>query len=199
MSKIGIFGGSFNPVHNGHIHLAESVMKKLNLDKIIIMPANIPPHKQCHDYADCKDRLEMCRLACEDYDGFEVSNWEISRNTISYTINTVMHFKQEYPQNTFYLMVGSDMLMSFDKWYRYKEILKCVILTVVSREKNDIEVLMKKKSYLEQFGRVLIVDTEPLVISSTDIRKIIKNHGFYSCYLNEKVVQYIKQKKLYGI
>ena len=197
MKKIGIFGGSFNPVHKGHISLAENAMKKLELDKIIIVPANIPPHKRCDDYADGDDRFEMCRLAFENIQGFEVSDWELSRNDISYTYNTVMHFIRKYPECQLYLMVGSDMFLSFDTWYRYEDILANAVLTVVSRETDDRFLLEEKKSCLEKYGRIILLNTDPVVISSTEIRKSIKNHRFFSCYLSEKVVQYIKQKKLY--
>lgn len=198
MRKTGIFGGSFNPVHNGHIHLAKSVMKQLELDRIILMPANIPPHKQYDDYIDAADRLNMCRLATEDTEGIEVSSWEIEQNNISYSYNTVMHFRQVFPDDRIYLLAGSDMLLSFDTWFRYREILSEAVLVVVSREKNDISGLVSKKHELEKYGEIIIVNAEPVVISSTQIRKSIKNHQFYSCYLDKKVVQYIKQKKLYG-
>lgn len=198
MGRTGIFGGSFNPIHNGHIHLAESVMKQLELDRIIIMPANIPPHKQYDDYIDGIHRLEMCRLAVENLEGFEVSDWELSRNDISYTYNTVMHLRNIYPDEEFFLLVGSDMFLSFEEWYRYKDILAETVLVVVSREENDSEKLEIQKCRLNKYGRTVMVNVEPIVISSTQIRKSIKNHEFYSCYLNKKVVQYIKQKKLYG-
>jgi nicotinate-nucleotide adenylyltransferase len=197
MKKIGIFGGSFNPVHNGHIYLAENIMEKLELDKIIMMPANISPHKLDYEYADGNDRLEMCRLACEGKKNFEVSDWEISRNEISYTYNTVMHFREEYPDCELYLMVGSDMFLCFERWYRYRDILENAVLTVVSREKDDRQDIERKKSEFELYGKIIFPDIAPLVISSTEIRKSIKNHGVFSCYLSEKVVQYIKQKKLY--
>ena len=198
MRKTGIFGGSFNPVHNGHIHLAQSVMKQLELDRIILMPANIPPHKQYDDYIDAADRLQMCRLATEDTDGIEVSSWEIEQNNISYSYNTVMHFRQVLPDDRIYLLAGSDMLLSFDTWFKYREILSEAVLVIVSREKNDISRLVSKKHELEKYGEIIIINAEPVVISSTQIRKSIKNHQFYSCYLDKKVVQYIKQKKLYG-
>ncbi len=195
MIKVGIFGGSFNPVHNGHIHLAETVKNKLELDKVIMIPANISPDKNCNEYADKNDRFEMCRLASEGKEWLEVSNWEIMQNNISYTYNTIIHFKEKYPDYQLYLMVGSDIC--FDKWYKYKEILKNVTLVFVSREKDDFKLLEIKCQKLSKYGNVVVVKTEPLVISSSEIRKSIKNHQFCSCYLSEKVVQYIEQKKLY--
>lgn len=198
MSRTGIFGGSFNPIHNGHINLAVNVIDKLKLDRLVLMPANIPPHKQCSDYADSADRLEMCRLAAEDIDKIEVSGWEILQNNISYTYNTVMHFREIYPDDTLYLMVGSDMLLCFDTWYRYKDILSECVLAVVSRQENDISELRKKISELEVYGNIMLIDAEPIVVSSTEIRENIKNKQLSSCYLNKKVVQYIHEKNLYS-
>ncbi len=197
MIKTGIFGGSFNPVHNGHIHLAESVKKQLNLDKVIMIPANISPNKNCDDYADGNDRLEMCRLASENIEWLEVSNWELMQNSISYTYNTIMHFRKNYPHYSLYLMTGSDMFLSFDKWYRYREILENVTLAVVSRDNEDTEKLYEMQKELSRYGNTVIVNTPVLEISSSQIRKSIDNPEFCSCYLNEKVVQYIIQKKLY--
>jgi nicotinate-nucleotide adenylyltransferase len=94
-------------------------------------------------------------------------------------------------------MVGSDMFLCFERWYRYRDILENAVLTVVSREKDDRQDIERKKSEFELYGKIIFPDIAPLVISSTEIRKSIKNHGVFSCYLSEKVVQYIKQKKLY--
>ena len=137
MGGIGIFGGSFNPIHNGHIHLAESVKRELGLEKIIIVPSGIPPHKSAECYAPDADRLEMCRLAAEDIDGIEVSDFELARDGVSYTVYTVEHFRKLYPDKKLYLLVGSDMLLYFDKWFEYKKILSEVTLAALSRENND--------------------------------------------------------------
>lgn len=195
MGRTGIFGGSFNPIHLGHIHLAETVIEKLQLDRLVLMPANIPPHKRCDDYADSSDRLEMCRIAAEGIEKIEVSDWEIKENNVSYTYNTIIHFHKLYPEDTLYLLTGSDMLLYFDKWYRYKDILAEAVLVAVSREENDMDELKKKKAELEKFGRVILIDAEPIVISSTEIRKNVNKSA---CYLNEKVVQYINEKKIYN-
>ena len=197
MAKIGLFGGSFNPVHKGHLNLAEWIKNTLNLDKVIFIPSGEAPHKSSAEYADAESRYEMCRLATESYPYFEVSDFEIKREGKSYSIYTVKHFKEKYPSDELFLMVGSDMLLSFDKWFMYKDILKLVTLTAVSREGTDFELLQKTAQNLKGYGRVIVVNNQAFPVSSTKLRKMLKNKEDISCYLNEKVVKYIMLKKLY--
>lgn len=197
MSKIGIFGGSFNPIHEGHIKLALSIKQELALDKVIFVPSGEAPHKSSDEYASSWDRYEMCRFAVEDYPCFEVSDFEISRTGKSYSIYTVRHFRKTYPDDELYLMVGSDMLLYFDKWYQYKEILSSVILAAVSREGTDFAELEQSAEKLREYGRIIVVNNDAFPVSSTYLRKKIKNNEDTSCYLNEKVVKYIILKKLY--
>ncbi len=198
MSKIGLFGGSFNPIHNGHINLAESVRDALKLDKVIFIPSGAAPHKSSSEYADGVDRLEMCRLATEHCPEFIVSDFEINRTGKSYSIYTVEHFRQLYPDDELFLMVGSDMLLSFDKWFKYKEILKYVTLTAVSRVGTDFDALNKTAKKIGKYGKIIVVNNNVVVASSTNIRKLIKNNEDLSCYLNGKVVKYIILKKIYS-
>ena len=197
MKNIGLFGGSFNPIHKGHINLALSIKETLKLDKVIFIPSGEAPHKSSSEYAKANDRLEMCRLAVSEYPFFEVSDFEINREGKSYSIYTVKHFKKLYPNDKLYLMVGSDMLLYFDKWFRYKEILKNVTLTAVSREGTDFEELKHTAENLNEFGEIIVVNNRAFPVSSTILRKMIKNNEDISCYLDEKVVKYIILKKLY--
>lgn len=197
MKKIGLFGGSFNPIHKGHINLACSIMETLNLDKVIFIPSGEAPHKSSSEYANAADRLEMCRLAVSEYPFFEVSDFEINREGKSYSIYTVKHFKKLYPDDKLYLMVGSDMLIFFDKWFEYKEILKNVTLAAVSREGTDFDVLKHTAENLRKYGEIIVVNNRAFPVSSTILRKMIKNNEDISCYLDEKVVKYIMLKKLY--
>ncbi len=197
MRKIGLFGGSFNPVHKGHINLAVSIKEQLGLDKVIFIPSGEAPHKSSSEYANAADRLEMCQLAVSEYPFFEVSDFEINRQGKSYSIYTVKHFKELYPDDRLYLMVGSDMLLYFDKWYEYEEILKNVTLTAVSREGTDFEVLEQTAEKLRKYGEIIIVNNRAFPVSSTFLRKMIKNNEDTSCYLHEKVVKYIMLEKLY--
>ena len=197
MGRTGFFGGTFNPVHNGHIHLAEAAYDFLGLDRLIFVPANVPPHKETSCLVSGNDRLEMCRLAVENHSGFEVSDFELNQGGKSYSVYTAEHFSKMYPDDELFMMTGSDMLLSFDKWYRFEDILKMVTLAVVSREYDDTEILRKKAQELSEYGKVIIVSAEPYPVSSTEIRNRIGSGQNYSCYLPEKVVQYIRLNSLY--
>lgn len=197
MSRIGIFGGSFNPIHNGHVNLAKIVKNELCLDKVIFVPSNNPPHKDGDELAPDDDRFEMCRLVAEGLDGFEVSDYELCREDVSYTVYTVRHFKEIYPQDRLFWLLGSDMLLSFDTWFRYDDILRNISLAVVSREKDDMEKLKEKAEILSAYGEIFILDAVPVELSSTEIRKKIRNSQVFSCYLDKKVVKYIKLHRLY--
>lgn len=198
MAKIGLFGGSFNPIHNGHINLAVSVKNELKLDKVIFIPSGTAPHKSSNEYASAEDRLKMCRLALENYDDFEISDYELCRQGKSYTVYTVRHFKQLYPYDELVWMVGSDMLLTFDQWYEYREILGKVTLAAISRYGSDLNELYKMSEKLSLYGKIIVVNASAVTISSTKIRKMIKNNEDLSCYLNGKVVKYIMLKNLYS-
>ncbi len=195
--KTGIYGGSFNPVHNGHMHLAETAMKEFGLDRIYFVPCRISPHRFDGDYVSGADRLEMLRLACGNRQEFQVSRYELENQRTSYSIYTVEHFRRKFPDDELFLLVGSDMLMSFETWYRFEDILKNVTLAVISRNQGDRNILIEKAQKLGEYGRIIIGKSAPLVISSTEIRKKIAKNENYSCYLDENVVQYIKSENLY--
>lgn len=195
--KIGLFGGSFNPIHKGHIHLAKSVKDTLNLDRIILIPSKKSPHKSNDEYVSNEHRFNMCKLAIQDIPDFEVSNFEFLRDSISYTIYTVEHFKSLYPNDCLYLLIGSDMLLSFDTWKNFQEIMQNVTLAVVSRHNGDMNSLVEKSKQLSEYGEIVLVNVNPVEVSSTQIRKNIKIGKEYSCILDEKVVQYIRLNNLY--
>ncbi|MBR6386361.1 MAG: nicotinate (nicotinamide) nucleotide adenylyltransferase [Ruminococcus sp.] len=195
--KIGIYGGSFNPVHNGHMHLAETALKEFELDMIFFVPCRISPHRFDGDYVSGKDRLEMLRLACGDNPKFQVSGYELENERTSYSIYTVEYFKKKFPDDELYLLVGSDMLLYFEKWYRFEDILKNVTLAVVSRTDGDRDILLEKAEKLGEYGRITIGKSAPLMVSSTEIRKKIAKNENCSCYLDKNVVQYIRMGNLY--
>ena len=195
--KICFFGGTFNPVHNGHVRLLENAKEYFDFDKIIVIPTNIPPHKEVVFSVSDNDRLNMCKLA---FDGIaEVSDYEIVENTVSYTINTMYHFKEIYPNDEFYFLMGSDMLFMFEKWKNYKELISLISVIVASREDDEFLAIEKKKLELEEDGaKIYIVKADPYIISSSEIRNKIKSgEKDFSCYLPERVVKYILDKKLY--
>ena len=139
----------------------------------------------------------MCRLACSDISGLEVSDYEINKSGKSYTIYTVEHFRKEYPEDELYWLVGSDMLLSFETWFRYREILKNTSVAAISRTGDDINELLKMSDKLSEYGKCIVINADVITISSTELRKMIKNNCDLSCYLNGKVVKYIILKNLY--
>lgn len=173
--RIGIFGGTFNPPHLGHKHLAEEIKEKARLDKIIIIPANTPPHKESKALADGSHRVKMCELLFSE-SFYEISDIELKRQGKSYTVDTVEELKKLYPEDELFLIIGADMLMSFDRWYRYEDILSDVKLCVSVRD-TDVKVVdlcSYARSVLKLDAdkeEIVIADVEPMICSSTDVRK----------------------------
>ena len=198
--RIGLFGGSFNPVHNGHLHLACSVKKALKLEGVVIMPTGEAPHKSSAEYAPAADRLEMCRLAAQPYEWMRISDYEPKKSGKSYTVDTLHALRAQDPDTAWTLMIGSDMLLSFRTWREWQEILRLADLCAVSRKRGDLPELkafaegLKKDCPGAQI-RVLTVKAFP--VSSTEIRQNLQKMEDCSCLLPENVVQYIREKKLY--
>ena len=133
MGKIGVFGGTFNPIHNGHLNLISSFQKEFEFDEILLIPTNVPPHKQANNIVEKEHRIEMCRLAIEDISNASVNEIEFERAEKSYTYVTLSQLKQEYNDAKFYLIMGSDMFLSLKTWYKYDELKK---IAVSQRENN---------------------------------------------------------------
>ena len=190
--KIGVFGGTFNPPHNGHVRLAKAAADELKLDKLLVIPSCIPPHKIAAKLADGQERLEMCRLAFGCDPRFEVSPMELERGSWSYTVETLRELKALYPDSELYFIVGSDMLESFDKWYLWQEILSLSVLCAASREEGYSPDLSRFGKLAE---RIKIITLDPLEVSSTQIRN---SAGEVSPeLLDPKVAAYIREHGLY--
>lgn len=201
MSRIALFGGSFNPVHNGHVNLVKETAEKNGIDRVYVIPTFISPFKKDSTgfVADGKDRLEMCRLAFAKLPYVTVSGWELSQSEVSYSVNTVEHFRKEFPEDELFFIMGSDMLLSFDKWHKWQDILKMCTVIAASREDggSDIEKLREKAAQLSRFGKVIVTEISAFGLSSSEIReKIIKNCDL-SCYMDKNVVEYIEENRIY--
>lgn len=199
--RIGIFGGTFNPVHNGHKNLALEMKDRAKLDKIIIMPTYTPPHKEGKDLASGEHRIKMCQMMFTE-DFFFVSDLEIKRQGKSYTYETLFELKKIYPDDELFLIIGSDMLLSFDKWYRYEEILSMVTLCVATRlDTVTFETLsdyaknvLNLDSAKEQ---IIIADIEPYECSSTDVREQISLGLDASFMTSREIFDYARINLLY--
>lgn len=198
--RIGIFGGTFNPPHKGHKRMALEMMKEASLDKILIIPTFTPPHKAAADLASGKDRLKMCELLFSE-DCFEVSELEIKREGKSYTVDTVGELKKLYPDDELFLIIGSDMLLSFHKWYRFEEILSEVTLSVATREEEiSTEFLSAyaKETLKLSDGDYILSCMSPMECSSTEVREKVKNKENLRNVLTDEVIDHIGRFDLYS-
>lgn len=199
MSKIGIFGGTFNPIHKGHILLARYCKDELELDRVILIPACSPPHKETSDLASADDRLNMCRIACENLEGFEVSDIEIKRGGHSYTYQTLASLKEVYPNDELCFIMGADMFLSLDKW-KYPEIIfqKASIIAVPRDNSNVDELRDYYKTIISKMGaKTYILSNSVMQVSSTYIRENIENYNTVKNMIDRRVYDYISKNNLY--
>ncbi|MBE6876600.1 MAG: nicotinate (nicotinamide) nucleotide adenylyltransferase [Ruminococcus sp.] len=197
MRRIGLFGGSFNPPHLGHLHLAQVLHDALMLDEVLLIPAKKPPHKSDRDYAPAPGRLAMCQLMAESHDWLNADDFELHQEQVSYTYYTAKHFTETYPEDKFFLLVGGDMLSSFTEWFRWQEILQMLSLACIAREPEEYQKLLPCAENLRQTGEIYLVNAEIFTVSSTKIRDMLRKNQNCSCYLPEKIVKYIRENKLY--
>ena len=177
--KIAIYGGSFNPPHLGHLEAAKAVCAELAPHKLLIIPDNIPPHKAMDPGSPtAEERLALCRIAFHSIPGAEISDMEIRRRGKSYTAHTVRELRERYPDDELFLVVGSDMLLSFEEWYEFEYLLSECTLAVVSREEDDLDALHAHKALLSEkyAARVHILQHAPLPMNSSEIRVWLRLH-----------------------
>lgn len=200
MERIGIYGGTFNPPHIGHIQAAKQAVKALGLSKLLIIPAYAPPHKAVlpTNSPTAQQRLAMLRIAVADCPEIEVSDMELRREGVSYTVETVQALRQQYPEAELVLLMGTDMFLTFDTWMRWEEILKNATLGVFYRgDKGEKPAIARKKEELEALGaKVTLVQNDVIAISSTQMRRLLA----FRCageLLPEGVLDYIRENRLY--
>lgn len=199
MADIGILGGTFDPPHSGHLRLASLFKEALKLDRVLLMPACVPPHKADKGTSSA-DRLEMCRLAAEETDFLEVCDIELRRGGKSYTVDTMRHLTNQYPNDKFFFLMGSDMFLCFDRWKNYEEIFSLCTLCTVSREEEHSSQELSdfaKKLFGEEFEKVKILPAEPVEISSTEVRAALAEGKDIADLVPEKVMRYISERGLY--
>jgi len=186
--KIGILGGTFNPIHIGHLILAEEAREKLELEKVVFVPAYLPPHKENSDIAAAGVRYEMVKLATKTNKYFAASDIEIKRDGRSYTIDTVKEFKNIYLKDELYFIIGSDLLKYLDEWKDLAEITKIVKFIAATRPGYPLEEIPAYISTLP----IRAVD-----ISGFEIRQAIKNNKSFRYLVPDEVFKYITKKGLY--
>jgi len=198
--KLGIYGGTFSPIHMGHVRAAEAFLDAMALDRLLVIPTAVPPHKAEVAGADAAARLTMARLAFADSDArLAVSDYEISREGKSYTVYTLEHFTA--PDTTLYLLVGTDMFLTLAKWFRAEDIFRLADIVLMRRETDaGLTGLLSETAadYRARFGaRIHEIDEPPLVISSTELRERLRAGLPTGGMLPDAVAEYIAKNNLY--
>lgn len=201
MERIGIFGGTFNPPHIGHIQAAQQAITALGLSRLLLIPDRIAPHKQLPENSPTPEqRLDMLRIAAADCPQIQVSDIELCREGVSYTVETVTALKKLYPRAELVLLMGTDMFLSFDSWKNARKILKNTTLGVFCRgEKNEQTAIKEKRSELQRQGaKVELVKNDVIPISSTQMRRLLAFHCA-DAFLPAGVGDYIRENGLYDV
>lgn len=197
MKRIGIIGGTFDPIHLAHVNIAKEAKDRLNLDKVIFIPAGSQPLKIDKKVTRASLRFNMVEKAIEGYDGFEVSDYEIKKQGLSYTFQTLEHFKKE--DEELFFITGADCLLSLEKWKNVKRIFELCTLVVLTRPGYDERSLYKQKDYIEEKynGKIVILELEGIDISSTEIRGLVREGKNISKLVASEVFKLIKNNDLY--
>ena len=190
--RVGIFGGSFNPPHAAHLIVAEVVREQFDLDQILWVPNRQSPFKGEHELAPASVRLEMVRLAVRENDTFAISDVELRRDGLSYTVDTIRHLQDEHPEADYHLVIGSDSLTGFRDWREPDEILRRVPLIVYPRSGYE-----DAKPPLESEGRIHLARAPLLDLSSTDLRRRMRDGHTIRYMVPDAVYRYIHERGLY--
>lgn len=199
MKKTGIMGGSFNPIHFGHLEIAECALKEYALEEILFIPNSCPPHKSSAEMEDVHMRLEMVNLAIQGNPRFSCSDREIKKGGLSFTYETMTELKEEEPDTEFYFLMGADSLKDFRKWKNAKIITeKCKILAAMRDEMDDRDVMrLAKELSAEYRAEFFLLKIPPTNISSTQIRENIRQGQSISGLVPAEVETYIQKHHLY--
>ena len=199
MTRIGIYGGTFSPPHNGHIAAARAFMEQMWLDFLYVIPTATPPHKEMDVPIDAAHRLEMCRLAFSGVEGVYVSDMEMRRGGRSYTVDTLRELTG--PDRRLFLLCGTDMMLILDEWREPEEIFKLSYPVYIRRERDailDKKIVQKIAEYNQKYGKVVRrIVTEPIELSSNLVRERLQNREDVSNLIPESVEKYIRDNHLY--
>ena len=197
MKKIAVFGGTFNPVHNGHLHLARRFALAAGAQEVLLVPAFLPPHKRAPDLASPSDRLAMCRLAAQD-GLFEVSMLEIERGGLSYTADTLRELKRLEPESELFLITGEDMFLTVENWREPETIFSLATVCAAPRSAAGMRRLLGHEALLRAMGaKTLVCDIPYLPVSSTMVREAVKAGKSIEKLVPPAVAGYIYRNHLY--
>ncbi|MGQ9824425.1 MAG: nicotinate-nucleotide adenylyltransferase [Desulfotomaculales bacterium] len=200
MQRIGLMGGTFDPVHHGHLVAAEEARYQFSLERVIFIPAGRPPHKVSREISSARHRLAMTKLAIESNPFFDLSTVEIDRPGLSYTINTVRDMRRIYPRAEFFFITGADAVLEILSWKHIDELLDKCNFIAAKRPGYRLGKLRDKLPGISevQFGRIAVMEVPALAISSTDIRERVRMGRPIKYLLPESVEKYIREHGLYA-
>ena len=199
MSKIGFFGGTFNPIHNAHLRIAQEAKDRFGLDRILLVPSGYSWMKDPKEIASREDRLRMAELAAEECEGFEVSTIETDQEGPTYSYETLQKLKALYPEDEICFIIGADQLMILEQWKKPEEIFRLATILVADRGGFDQQEMEEKAAELtERYGaKIRIYHMEASELSSTELREQIRNGEDIRSYVSDRVAEYIEKKELY--
>lgn len=195
--KIGLFGGTFDPIHIGHLIVMENVINTMNLDKIYILPNSNPPHKVQNKKTDINIRIKMVKEAISDNHKIEINDYDYRNNSIHYTYQTIDYFKKTYPDDKFYFIIGEDSFLDIKKRKNYEQILK-ENLIVFKRYSEKNSSLLSEINKIKKYNKnIYLIDNIALDISSTLIRSLVKKKKSIKYLVDDKVIEIINKENLY--
>ncbi len=197
--RTGVYGGTFNPIHLGHVHILKEFIARLSLDRALLIPAGVPPHKRAPQLAEAADRAAMCRLAAEEVGGLvEISSIELERPGKSFTSDTLRELKALHPRDEFFLLMGEDMFLTVDRWHEAGEIMRLANLCASPRSPDGLVKLLTKEAELKAQGaRCFVEDIPFLDVSSTEIRQLAARGEDIGGLVPQKVAEYIAAHPIY--
>jgi len=215
-NRVGLFGGTFDPIHLGHLRAAEEIRQILSLTKIYFIPSSIPPHKEGSDITCASDRLKMLRLAIEGNEYFNISEFELESKSTSYTVDTLEHLSGTSPDTEFYFILGNELFNHIESWKDYRRLFELTNFAVITRpgfsdlDSNKIPLALKEDfRYYKKIGNVIsytksslrnivFAEIRGIEISSTDIRNSVKSNKSIKYLVPDKIEKYIITEKLYA-
>lgn len=200
--KVGILGGTFDPIHCAHLILAEHAWEQFRLDTVLLMPNAEPPHKENQEITPAFHRSRMVQLAIEDNSHLKLSNFELEREGPTYTADTISLLCREHPECKYYFILGADSLFYIDKWYHPEQILENATIIAAVRGDAQQKDLQKQIAVLKErcpSSQIEILDTPHIEISSTMIRENIRQGKTIKYYVPKDVEKYIYQQKIYQV
>lgn len=199
MSRIGIMGGTFNPIHFAHLILAESAYEELELDKVYFMPSKKPPHKLNESITGDEHRVQMIKLAIQNNPHFELSSMELEREGITYTADTLEELNKNYPQDEFYFIMGADSLFQIEEWWNIEQIFRLAVIVAAVRDHTTYEKITGQMKYLTDsfHARIHLLSTPNMEISSKMLRQNIEKGKSVRYYVPDPVIRYIVEHGLY--